>query len=85
MDRKGIITALLSGIIGYGIGSAGNDRNISTEEVENIIRGFLRQTSLEDLIKYWSNDNGFSGGCEGYVINQLRDIANGMEEKLEMM
>lgn len=85
MDQKGLFSALLFGAIGYGIGNARNKgSNIPEEEVENIIRGFLRQTSLENLIEYWSNDNGYTGGCEGYVINQLRSIADSMEEKLEM-
>lgn len=72
---------LLCGIIGYGIGKYQAQKNISTETVEQIINGFLRQTSLEDLIDFWMQDNGFTGGCEGYVCNKLREKADKLEDQ----
>ena len=81
MDKRGLFTALLSGGIGYAIGSMKNS-NVSEQECENIIRGFLRQTSLETLIDYWMEDNGYSGGCEGYVCDKLRQKADELEENI---
>lgn len=72
---------LLCGVIGYTIGKSKHSE-VSEQECENIIRGFLRQVSLEDLIDYWMKDNGFTGGCEGYVCNKLRDKADRIEENL---
>lgn len=80
MNKNGLFTAIISGLVGYGIGSSKGGK-ISEQDVDNIIRRFLRQTSLEDLIGYWAKDNGFDGGCEGYVINRLREIADNMEEE----
>ena len=71
---------ILCGAIGYGLGSM-HDHKVSEVECEKIVNVFLRQTSLEDVIDFWMQDNGYTGGCEGYVCDKLRDKADQIENK----
>ena len=64
---------LLCGMLGYGFGK--RNREFTQEEVEALIRSFLRGATLEDLIGYWMEANGFSA-YSAAIAERLRNKAN---------
>ena len=64
---------LLCGMLGYGLGK--RNREFTQEEVEGLIWSFLRGATLEDLIGYWMEANGFSA-YSAAIAERLRDKAN---------
>ena len=67
---------MLCGLLGYGIGK--RCREFTQEEVEDLIRSFLRGVPLEAVIGYWAEANGYSqDSC--CVARRLREKADDME------
>lgn len=64
---------LLCGMLGYGLGK--RNREFTQEEVKALIRSFLRGATLEDLIGYWMEANGFSA-YSAAIAERLRTKAN---------
>ena len=48
---------MLCGLLGYGMGK--RNREFTQEEVESLIRSFLRGVPLEAVIEYWAEANGY--------------------------
>ena len=67
---------MLCGLLGYGMGK--RNREFTQEEVESLIRSFLRGVPLEAVIEYWAEANGYR--TDSLVIaGRLRDKADDME------
>ena len=64
---------LLCGMLGYGLGK--RNREFTQEEVDVLIRSFLQGATLEDIISYWMEANGFSAYSVA-IAERLRDKAN---------
>ena len=64
---------LLCGMLGYGLGK--RNREFTQEEVDVLIRSFLQGATLEDIISYWMEANGFSA-YSAAIAERLRDKAN---------
>ena len=64
---------LLCGMLGYGLGK--RNREFTQEEVDVLIRSFLQGATLEDIISYWMEVNGFSA-YSAAIAERLRDKAN---------
>ena len=67
------IEDLLCGMLGYGLGK--RNREFTQEEVDVLIRSFLQGATLEDIISYWMEANGFSA-YSAAIAERLRDKAN---------
>lgn len=67
------IEDLLCGMLGYGLGK--RNREFTQEEVDVLIRSFLQGATLEDIISYWMEANGFSAYSSA-IAERLRDKAN---------
>ena len=67
------IEDLLCGMLGYGLGKS--NREFTQEEVDVLIRSFLQGATLEDIISYWMEVNGFSA-YSAAIAERLRDKAN---------
>ena len=67
------IEDLLCGMLGYGLGK--RNREFTQEEVDVLIRSFLQGATLEDIISYWMEVNGFSA-YSAAIAERLRDKAN---------
>ena len=64
---------LLCGMLGYGLGK--RNREFTQEEVDVLIRSFLQGATLEDIISYWMEANGFSAYSSA-IAERLRNKAN---------
>lgn len=67
---------MLCGLLGYGMGK--RNREFTQEEVEGLIRSFLRGVPLEAVIEYWAEANGYSQNSS-CVARRLREKADDME------
>lgn len=67
---------LLCGVVGYGFGQ--RNREFTQEEVEGLIRSFLKGVPLEDVIGYWMEANGFEVHSPS-IARRLRDKADDIE------
>ena len=67
------IEDLLCGMLGYGLGK--RNREFTQEEVDVLIRSFLQGATLEDIISYWMEVNGFSA-YSAAIAERLRNKAN---------
>ena len=67
------IEDLLCGMLGYGLGK--RNREFTQEEVDVLIRSFLQGATLEDIIRYWMEANGFSA-YSAAIAERLRNKAN---------
>ena len=76
-----ILEDLLCGIVGYGIGK--HSREFTQEEVDGLIRSFLKGVPLEAVIGYWVEANGYDG-LEGPIIDRLRSKADDMERNYKL-
>ena len=66
----------LCGLLGYGMGK--RNREFTQEEVESLIRSFLRGVPLEAVIEYWAEANGYRIDSS-VIAGRLRDKADDME------
>ncbi len=73
---KQVIKDVLFGLFGYGLGK--RNREFTQEEVEDLIRSFLRGVPLEAVIDYWAEANSYDRDS-GYVADRLRDKADEMD------
>ena len=53
-----LLEDLLCGMVGYGIGK--HHHRITKEEAEETVISFLREVTLEGVIRYWMQFNGYS-------------------------
>ena len=67
---------MLCGLLGYGMGKS--NREFTQEEVEGLIRSFLRGVPLEAVIEYWAEANGYRADSPA-IAGRLRDKADDME------
>lgn len=67
---------MLCGLLGYGMGK--RNREFTQEEVESLIRSFLRGVPLEAVIEYWAEANGYRIDSS-VIAGRLRDKADDME------
>lgn len=67
---------MLCGLLGYGMGK--RNREFTQEEVESLIRSFLRGVPLEAVIEYWAEANGYRIDSP-VIAARLRDKADDME------
>ncbi|MBP9018700.1 MAG: hypothetical protein KBG04_02610 [Bacteroidales bacterium] len=67
---------MLCGLLGYGMGK--RNREFTQEEVESLIRSFLRGVPLEAVIEYWAEANGYRTDSP-VIAGRLRDKADDME------
>ncbi len=67
------IEDLLCGMLGYGLGK--RNREFTQEEVDVLIRSFLQGATLEDIISYWMEANGFST-YSAAIAERLRNKVN---------
>lgn len=67
---------MLCGLLGYGMGK--RNRQFTQEEVESLIRSFLRGVPLEAVIEYWAEANGYRIDSPA-IAGRLRDKADDME------
>ena len=67
---------MLCGLLGYGMGK--RNREFTQEEVESLIRSFLRGVPLEAVIEYWAEANNYRADSP-VIAERLRDKADDME------
>lgn len=62
---------LLCGALGYGIGRL-QDKKLTKEDCETIVKSWLQNTSLEDVIDAWiaEGDNGWSKSSVIFNLEQ---------------
>ena len=73
---SGFLEDMLCGLLGYGMGK--RNREFTQEEVEGLIRSFLRGVPLEAVIEYWAEANGYRIDSP-VIAERLRDKADDME------
>lgn len=73
---SGFLEDMLCGLLGYGMGK--RNREFTQEEVESLIRSFLRGVPLEAVIEYWAEANGYRTDSS-IIAGRLRDKADDME------
>jgi len=68
-----LLEDLLFGALGYGIGK--HRREFTQEEVESLIRSYLKGVPLEAVINDWMEANGYSS-YSSVIADRLRDKAH---------
>ena len=71
-----LLDDLLCGLVGYGLGK--RNREFTQEEVERLIRSFLKGVPLEAVISYWMEANGYEMSSPN-IARRLRDKADEIE------
>lgn len=68
-----LLEDLLCGVVGYGFGK--RNREFTQEEVESLIRSYLKGVPLGAVVGHWMEANGYSGQS-GLVADVLRRKAD---------
>ena len=71
-----LLEDLLCGALGYGFGK--RNREFTQEEVETLIRSYLKGGPLEAVIGHWMEANDY-GMSSPIIARRLRDKANEIE------
>lgn len=71
-----LLEDLLCGIVGYGIGK--RKREFTQQEVESLIRSYLKGVPLEAVIGHWMEANDY-GLYSPSIARRLREKADEME------
>ena len=68
-----LLEDLLCGAVGYGLGK--RNREFTQEEVESLIRSYLKGVPLEAFIGHWmeANDYGMSSSIIAYRLREKAD------------
>ncbi len=68
-----LLEDLLCGAVGYGLGK--RNREFTQEEVESLIRSYLKGEPLEAVIGHWmeANDYGTSSSIIAYRLREKAD------------
>ena len=71
-----LLEDLLCGAVGYGFGK--RNREFTQEEVESLIRSYLKGVPLEAVIGHWMEANDY-GMSSPIVAHRLREKADEIE------
>ena len=71
-----LLEDLLCGVVGYGFGKC--NREFTQEEVESLIRSYLKGVPLEAVIGHWMEANDY-GMSSPIIAHRLREKADEIE------
>ena len=71
-----LLEDLLCGAVGYGLGK--RNREFTQEEVESLIRSYLKGVPLEAVIGHWMEANDY-GTSSSNIAYRLREKADEIE------
>jgi len=70
-----LLEDVLCGLLGYGIGKRRGNREFTQEEVESLIRSYLKGVPLEAVIGHWMEANDY-GMSSPIIASRLREKAD---------